>query len=93
MLDTVVVKGKTRGCRIYELRGPIDEPDPKEQVISRYEEALLVYQRREFATAEAMLAEQEHLDPPSRFLAERCRRLAIDPPPADWDGVYVASVK
>jgi adenylate cyclase len=93
MLDTVVVKGKTRGSRIYELRGPLDEPDPKEQVIARYEEALLVYQKREFAAAEAILAPQEYLDPPSRVLAERCRLLAIDPPPADWDGVYVASVK
>jgi adenylate cyclase len=93
MLDTVIVKGKTRGCRIYELRGTIDEPDPKEQVIARYEEALAAYQRREFAAAESILANQMQVDPPSRVLAERCARLLIEPPPADWDGAYVASVK
>jgi adenylate cyclase len=94
LLDVVVVKGKTRGCRIYELRGTCDDgPDPKEQVISRYEEALAAYQRREFAVAESILVGQVHVDPPSRFLLERSQRLALDPPPPDWDGAFVASVK
>jgi adenylate cyclase len=95
LLDVVVVQGKTRGCRIYELRGTCDddEPDTKAQAIARYEEALAAYQRREFAVAESILVGQVHIDPPSRFLLERCQRLALDPPPPDWDGVYVASVK
>ena len=32
-------------------------------------------------------------DPPSRVLAARCEAMAIDPPPADWNGVYVAKTK
>ena len=43
--------------------------------------------------AEDLLAGQEASDPPSGVLACRCRELAMDPPPAEWDGVYVAHAK
>ncbi len=93
LLDRVVVKGKTHGVRIYELRGSADEPDPGADVVRRYEAALAAYWARDFAAAAELLAGQEALDPPSRVLADRCRELSVDPPPPEWDGVYVASVK
>jgi adenylate cyclase len=32
-------------------------------------------------------------DPPSRVLAERCVRYLAEPPPSDWDGIWVAKEK
>jgi hypothetical protein len=32
-------------------------------------------------------------DPPSCVLAARCAAMIADPPPADWDGIYVATSK
>jgi adenylate cyclase len=93
LLDRVVVKGKSHGIRIYELRGPAAEPDPAAEVIRRYVAALAAYWDRDFEAAVALLAGQEASDPPSRVLAARCRELAADPPPPEWDGVYVAHAK
>jgi hypothetical protein len=39
------------------------------------------------------ILEAQLADPPSRVLAERARALAANPPPAEWDGVYVARAK
>lgn len=90
LVDVVAVKGKTRGVRVYELRGPAGAGPA--DVVRRYEEAFALYQRRAFADALALLERQPD-DGPSRALAARCRRYAGDPPPADWDGTYVAREK
>ncbi|HUG53986.1 MAG TPA: adenylate/guanylate cyclase domain-containing protein, partial [Vicinamibacteria bacterium] len=91
LVDVVAVKGRTRGVRVYELlgwRGAAAERG-RERV---YEDALERYWARDFAGA-LLILEGQHNDAPSRVLAERARRLAADPPPAEWDGVYVARVK
>lgn len=93
LLDRVVVVGKTRGVQIYELRGRAADKDPTPALVARYEGALAAYWRREFAAAEALAAGQAEADPPSRVLAERCRLLAADPPPPNWDGTYIALEK
>jgi hypothetical protein len=53
------------------------------------------------AAARKKLPEKEALgllgdapdDVPSQVLAARCRRLRGDPPPVDWNGVFVAREK
>ncbi|MEW6201268.1 MAG: tetratricopeptide repeat protein [bacterium] len=32
-------------------------------------------------------------DPPSKLYVERCEGYIKEPPPGDWDGVYVAKTK
>jgi adenylate cyclase len=86
-LDVVAVKGKTRPIRVYELLGPPGSETPATQA---YERAFAAYLARDFAGAIAAL---DPTDPPSARLAERCRELLASPPPADWDGVYVAKSK
>ncbi len=85
-LDRVAVKGKSRGIEVYELL------QQRVSAAERYEEALAKYFLRDFAGALAIL-EQQLSDPPSAVLAGRCRRMLNDPPPPDWDGIYVSSVK
>jgi len=91
-LDRVAVKGKSKGTLVYELLGPAGlAPEPL-AAVRGYEAALDLYFGGEFAAA---LARFESLpdDPPSRILAERCRLLLAAPPPAAWNGVFIASTK
>ncbi len=90
LVDRVTVKGRSRGVGVYELLGPIGVDATRAR---RYEEALTAYFARDFQGA---LVQAEALagdDGPSRVLADRCRLLIADPPPADWDGVWVAKSK
>jgi adenylate cyclase len=90
LVDRVAVKGKTRGILVYELLGPL--PRPREERIFRYEKALEAYWGRDFEGAIREL-EGSKDDPPSRVLEARCRLLRAEPPPPDWDGVFVSKSK
>lgn len=86
-LDRVAVKGRTGGIDIYELLGRQGEVPP--EVLSRaraYEQAFDHYLARRFDQALALLD-------PAEPLAERCRHYLTDPPPPDWDGIFVAQFK
>src|SRR5262249_26133334 len=90
-IDVVAVKGKSRGVKVYELLaeagGEVNEP-----AVMGYGDGLQAYLHRDFRRA-LQLFEQDPADGPSRVLAERCRRLLAEPPPEDWNGVYVAPEK
>jgi adenylate cyclase len=89
-LDRVAVKGKREGMEIFELVGKRETAAPP--FVERYEKALDGYFARRFDLALELLADGGD-DVASRVLAERCRRFREQPPPADWDGVYVATDK
>jgi adenylate cyclase len=91
LVDVVAVKGRMRGVRIYELLGRADAAADRGPQRA-YERALEQYWARDFVGALTIL-EAQLADPPSRVLAERARALAANPPPAEWDGVYVARAK
>ncbi|HEV7498613.1 MAG TPA: adenylate/guanylate cyclase domain-containing protein, partial [Vicinamibacteria bacterium] len=91
LLDVVAVKGRTRGVRVYELLGRADAAVDRGPQRA-YERALERYWARDFGGALAIL-DAQLADPPSHVLAERARALAANPPPAEWDGVYVARAK
>jgi adenylate cyclase len=86
LVDKVAVKGKHEAVRVYEL---LEEPTDTTRA---YEEAFAAYLARDFARAHQMLRALGD-DPPSRVLAARCEVMMTSPPPADWDGVYVARSK
>jgi adenylate cyclase len=86
LLDRVAVFGKRKAVKIYELR-----ESPNDAAMA-YETALAAYWAREFSDAIRILEKQLD-DPPSSFLAERCRSLLADPPAAEWDGVYAPMMK
>jgi adenylate cyclase len=90
-IDRVAVKGKSIGVTVYELLGPAGEA--ASPAVTAYEAALEDYFARGFDSAIERLVPHAPADAPSRVLLERCRALRDDPPPADWDGVYVATSK
>jgi adenylate cyclase len=91
-VDRVAVKGKREGVEIFELLGRREAAAPRPAFVARYEQALYAYFARRFDDALAILDGCAD-DPPSRVLAERCRRFRAEGPPPDWDGVYVAKDK
>ncbi len=93
LLDVVAVSGKGQAVRVYELLGPQGLSGPRVDRARRYEEAFESYLRRDFTRARAAFEALGSDDPPAAVLADRCRRLLASPPPADWDGVYVATSK
>lgn len=92
-IDRVAVKGKTRGIEVYELLGTVEEAPAHLDVARVYERALDAYRERRFTEALELLRGQVEKDPPSQVLAARCARMLEAPPPADWDGVFVAMSK
>jgi adenylate cyclase len=93
-VDRVAVKGRSAGIDVYELCGHADQPSAGDRLttVRTYEHALTAYLARDFHGAIALLDAQRE-DAPSVVLAERCRVLIKEPPPADWSGVFVASTK
>jgi adenylate cyclase len=87
LVDRVAVKGKHEAVRVYELL----EGEPT-GTVRAYEEAFAAYLARDFTRAVDTLRALPD-DPPSKVLAARCASMITDPPPADWDGVYVAKSK
>jgi len=91
-IDRVAVKGKTQGIDVYELLGKRGEEIRGLDRFERYEEGFTRYLARDFDGVIRLLEGQLD-DAPSRVLSERCRELRGEAPPADWNGVHVASTK
>jgi len=93
LVDRVAVKGKTKAVRVFELLGAIDcVAGSTLQTARTYEQALDAYFQRQFALAQALLADQRE-DGPSAVLYARCEEMRASPPRETWDGVYVAASK
>ncbi len=94
-IDRVAVKGRSRGTRVYELIGMRGQvTDAIRDRIERYEAALELYFSRRFEVAAAAFEALAALgDVPARVLAARSRAYIQNPPPDDWDGVYLMESK
>jgi len=98
--DLIQVKGKKEPERIYCLLGDMDLALDKEFIRRKasFEEMLQSYRNQDWEAALSHCAEvQENNDGELAQLAETFR-LRIEafrslPPPADWDGVFVAETK
>ena len=93
-LDTVAVKGKTRGVKIYTVKRNPDEKESRAWTI--HNEAMELYYRRDFTQAISKFEEVLFLLPDdfnANNILERCRVYALNPPPKDWNGVEVMKTK
>jgi adenylate cyclase len=93
-LDLVAVKGKTEPVAIYELmavKGGL--PAEREAVLEAYRHGVKAYRAQDWVAAHAAFDAALALDPhdgPSLLYRQRTEEYLADPPPATWDGVYVA---
>jgi len=96
-LDRAAPAGRKGAMEIYELLGAKGEVDG-ERLRRRdlYEQALDRYFSRAFSEAQtqfAKLAGEALADKASALMAARCKELAAEPPPSNWDGVFAYNTK
>ncbi|MDY6852771.1 MAG: adenylate/guanylate cyclase domain-containing protein, partial [Thermodesulfobacteriota bacterium] len=96
-LDSVAVKGKKLPVRIYEMLGETGRVSEKKINLARaFTRGLAAYKSRRFKRAEGIfMGIKEHYpeDKPTLLYLDRVAELALNPPPDDWDGVFVMTTK
>jgi class 3 adenylate cyclase/HAMP domain-containing protein len=94
LLDTVAVKGKTKGVKIYTLRRNLSAEEGRAWPI--HNEGMELYYKRSFTEAASKFETALSLLPGdfnAQSLLDRCRAYADNPPPDTWDGVEVMKTK
>jgi adenylate cyclase len=91
LIDRVIVKGKGAPLELFELRHKFS-PENFREIAQDYDEAFTLYQSGNFRDAEQRFRALSSFDRPSAVLAERCAKLATEPP-QEWRGVFVMATK
>jgi adenylate cyclase len=97
-LDLIQVKGKTEPVKVWELLGNADMQltDNQRQSLEIYHEGLKLYRSRNWQEAIAYFQQAKQLDPGCRvseIYEQRANLYQLNPPPADWTGVFVMTTK
>jgi hypothetical protein len=94
LLDTVAVKGKKVGVKIYTVKKTLLSAEEKAWPI--HNDGMALYYKHSFREAALKFHEALTLLPGdfnAENLFKRCNEYAANPPPADWDGVEVMKTK
>jgi adenylate cyclase len=96
-LDLIRVKGRAEPVRVHEVLAKAGELDASWQpVLAAFAEGLRWYRERRWQEAGEEFRKVLDLRPtdgPAAVLSARCREFLLQPPAADWDGVYGAPEK
>jgi len=95
-IDVLRVKGKRRPVAVFELLAEKGEDGDLRPLVEGYEAALTMYQAQRWEDARnALLVLRDRFaeDGAIAALLKRVEHHSESPPPADWDGVYVAKDK
>lgn len=91
-IDTVKVKGKNNGVKIFELINYKNKISKKElEKIKEFELALKHYKKQEFTKAKEIFEKIE--DETSKIYIKRINEFLINPPEKNWDGIYTMKSK
>jgi adenylate cyclase len=95
-LDWIRVKGRTEPVAVYELLGEAAEARRYAELLELFDTGLRAYRGQQWQAAieifESILQRYPD-DGPAGLLAARCRQYEQQPPPSDWDGVFVMKTK
>jgi len=96
-IDRVQVKGKHEGVAIFEPVARQGEAGPETlKEIDRFHKALEAYRAQRWDEAENLLKNLSYASPESKvykLYLERIAHFRQNPPPANWDGVFVFPTK
>jgi adenylate cyclase len=96
-LDVVAVKGRSEPLVVYEVLGAAGKLEPvRASVLDAYRHGIELYRSRRWAEASARFREALERAPgdgPCALYLRRSLDLLASPPPAEWDGTYVAKNK
>lgn len=68
----------------------------KMRLLEFYNKGIELYKQRNFEGALAEFRQAQTVDPadgPTNLYVSRCEAYIANPPPADWDGVFVMTTK
>ena len=97
-IDLLLVKGKTTPVSVYEILDyHTDETYPRvSDALGRFRDGLAKYRRRDFAASKRLFLEVLEInseDKAAQMYIKRCDLLTENPPPPDWEGVWVMESK
>jgi adenylate cyclase len=95
-IDWVRVKGKLLPVKIYELIAEGKAPKELDEMIKYFDDGYAFYREKRFEQAIRSFesaASSHPQDMTSQIYIERCRGFIAEPPPENWDGVYVMKTK
>jgi len=97
-LDALIVKGKTRPVKVYELIAFKDDPVNQNILdgLEVFNKGLEFYKSFQFKEAADKFAEAKNIntsDHPSFVYLKRAMLYIENPPPKDWDGVFRMKTK
>ncbi|MBN1500194.1 MAG: tetratricopeptide repeat protein [Spirochaetes bacterium] len=70
--------------------------EEKRKVVETYNKGLVYYKQRKFDLAVQSFQEALKIDPadgPSKLYLSRASEFVKNPPPEDWDGVFIMTTK
>ena len=96
-IDRVLVMGKSRPVRIYELMGmTADLDDTSKQLAAAYSHGVQAMYSGDWNGAAALFKTALAIVPgdgPSQALLTRCQQYKVSPPAPPWDGVFALPTK
>jgi adenylate cyclase len=95
-LDSVRVKGKRKPVKIYNLLGFNSLPETQHQTATRFNRGITLYKAQKWDDAIHVFEDIRSMEPnlyAAQVYIERCLDLKKNPPPPEWDGVYVMTTK
>lgn len=96
-LTALRVKGKQTAVPVFELVGePAEITAAQRTFLDAYGNAHAAYRSRQFAAAVEGFAQAARLNPDDQMtgkLLAECQRLALDPPPPDWQPILSLDTK
>ncbi|HEY6953526.1 MAG TPA: CHASE2 domain-containing protein [Bacteroidota bacterium] len=97
-LDLIQVKGKTEPVKVYELLGKtgMEQTENQKQSLELYHEGLKLYRERKWEEAIAYFQQAVTLDSTcyvAQIYTQRASLYQLNPPPDDWNGVFVMTTK
>ncbi len=94
LIDTVAVKGRAKGAKIYSAKKTLNEQENRAWTL--HNTAMEHYYKREFDQAIRYFQDVRKIfsdDYASQLMIERCQQFKANPPPADWNGVEIMTEK
>ena len=97
-LDLIQVKGKNEPVKVWELLGMSDmtmTPHQKE-ALDVYQQGLELYRKRNWQEAIGYMNQTLQLDPTCHvadIYSQRAGLYQLNPPPDDWNGVFIMTTK
>ena len=94
LIDTVAVKGKTKGVKIYTVKKRLSEEENKAWTL--HNTAMESFYQQDFDKAISYFQNVQKIFPDdyaSQTMIDRCRQFKVSPPPENWDGVEIMTEK